>query len=95
MMMKKGIVDKAIVNNELWQTILHHRSTLTSMQGVGYTSDIRKRIQLLPPMQCREGWEKDYEEMSAAMIYGEHPTFETLMDSMRSLELLFKNQIGE
>ncbi len=29
------------------------------------------------------------------MIYGEHPTFETLMDSMRSLELLFKNQIGE
>lgn len=95
MMIQQGVADKAVPNDELWQTIHHHRSTLTSMQGVDYTSDIRKRIQLLPPMQCREGWEKDYEEMSAAMIYGEHPTFETLMDSMRSLELLFKNQIGE
>ena len=93
MMMKKGVVDKAIVNDELWQTILHHRSTLTSMQGVDYTPDIRKRIQLVPPMECRDGWKKDYEIMTGTMIYGDRPAFDVLMESMRNLELLFKNRV--
>ena len=40
MMMKQGIADKAVPNEELWQTIHHHRSTLTSMSGVDYSMDI-------------------------------------------------------
>ena len=90
MMMQKGVVDKAIVNDELWQTILHHRSTLTSMQGVDYDADIKKTIQLIPPSESLANWEKDYEEMSSAMIYGEKPSFVELLESMNRLELLFK-----
>lgn len=93
MMMQQGIADSAIPNNELWQTIHHHRSTLTSMQGVDYTPDIRKRIQLVPPTECRDGWQKDYEIMTETMIYGERPVFDVLMESMRNLELLFKNRV--
>ena len=93
MMMQQGIADSAIPNNELWQTIHHHRSTLTSMQGVDYTPDIRKRIQLVPPTECRDGWQKDYEIMTETMIYGERPVFEVLMENMRNLELQFKNCI--
>ena len=90
MMMKKGVADKAIVNDELWQTILHHRSTLTSMQGVDYDADIKKTIQLIPPRESLANWKKDYEEMSSAMIYGEKPVFAELIYSMNWLELLFK-----
>ena len=90
MMMKKGIVDKAIVNNELWQTILHHRSTLSSMQGVDSDADIKKTIQLIPPSESLANWKKDYEEMSSTMIYGEKPAFEELLESMNRLEMLFK-----
>ena len=93
MMMLQGIAEKAIPNNELWLTIHHHRSTLTSMQGVDYTPDIRKRIQLVPPTECRDDWKKDYEIMTGAMIYGERPPFEVLMESMRNLEILFKNRV--
>ena len=93
MMMQQGIAGKAIPNDELWQTIHHHRSTLTSMQGVDYTPDIRKRIQLVPPMECRDGWKKDYEIMTGTMIYGDRPAFDVLMESMRNLELLFKNRV--
>ena len=78
MMIQQGIADKAIPNDELWQTIHHYRSTLTSMQGVDYTPDIRKRIQLVPPMECMDGWKKDYEIMTDAMIYGERPAFDVL-----------------
>ena len=93
MMLMQGIADKAIPNDELWQTIHHHRSTLTSMQGVDYTPSIRDRIQLVPPMECRDGWKKDYEDMTGAMIYGERPPFEVLMESMRNLEILFKKRV--
>ena len=90
MMMKQGIENKAICNNELWETIHHHRSTLTSMQGVDYSVDIRKNIQLIPPKESLSNWKKDYEEMSSAMIYGEKPAFAELAESMNRLELLFK-----
>ncbi len=90
MMMKQGVADKAIPNEELWQTIHHHRSTLTSMSGVDYSIDIRRTIQLIPPKDSLANWRKDYEEMSSAMIYGEKPAFEELLESMNWLELLFK-----
>ena len=90
MMMKQGIADKAVPNNELWQTIHHHRSTLTSMNGVDYSVNIRRNIQLIPPKDSLANWRKDYEEMSSAMIYGEKPAFEELFESMNWLELLFK-----
>jgi hypothetical protein len=90
MMMQQGIAGKAIPNDELWQTIHHHRSTLTSMQGVDYDVDIKKTIQLIPPSESLANWKKDYEDMSSAMIYGEKPAFAELLESMNWLELLFK-----
>ena len=90
MMMQQGVADNAIPNDELWQTIHHHRSTLTSMNGVDYSANIRRTIQLIPPKDSLANWRKDYEEMSSAMIYGEKPAFEELLESMNWLELLFK-----
>ena len=90
MMMQQGVAEKAVHNDELWQTILHHRSTLTSMQGVDYDADIKKTIQLIPPSESLANWKKDYEDMSSAMIYGEKPVFAELLESMNRLELLFK-----
>ena len=90
MMMKQGVADKAVPNEELWQTIHHHRSTLTSMSGVDYSMDIRKNIKLIPPKESLAEWKKDYEDMTAAMIYGEKPAFAELLESMYRLEILFK-----
>lgn len=90
MMMKKGVDKRALPNNELWEAIRHSRSMLTPMQGVDYMADIRKNIQLIPPKDSLANWRKDFEEMSSAMIYGEKPAFEELLESMNWLELLFK-----
>lgn len=62
------------------------------MQGVDYTPDIRDRIQLVPPKECRDNWQNDYELMTGAMIYGPRPTFAELMDSMKELERRFRNR---
>lgn len=90
MMMKKGIDKRALPNKKLWEAIRHSRSMLTPMQGVDYMADIQKNIQLIPPKESMRDWKKDFEEMSSAMIYGEKPAFEELLESMNWLELLFK-----
>jgi hypothetical protein len=50
-MMDCDFAIKAITGNELWETIRHHREVFTRINGVDYTSDIRKRIVLIPPEQ--------------------------------------------
>ena len=78
-------------NDELWNTIHHHRELFTSMSGVDYTPDIRKRIRLLPPDDVMDDWYNDYKDMQSSMIYGEKPSFEELIEKMRELENLFHN----
>lgn len=92
MMMKNGVHESAIKDDELWETIQHHRSILTSVQGVDYSTDVRDRICLVPPKEYMASWEKDYEDMSESMIYGEHPTFSELLDVMHTLEDMFRKR---
>lgn len=92
MMMRKGIDKRAVSDDELWNTIHHHRSTLTSISGVDYTPDIRSRIVLTPPAECVEDWKSDYQAMQGSMIYNNPPSFEELLQSMAELEMAFKNQ---
>jgi hypothetical protein len=90
MMMKTDIASKAIADDDLWNTIHHHRETLTSMKGVDYTPDIRSRICLIPPTSIIKSWQDDYNDMRLAMIYGTAPTFEELILEMKVLENQFK-----
>lgn len=92
MMMRKGIDKRAVSDDELWNMIHHHRSTLTSISGVDYTPDIRSRIVLTPPAECVEDWKSDYQAMQGSMIYNNPPSFEELLQSMAELEMAFKKQ---
>lgn len=92
MMMRKGIDKRAVSDDELWNTIHHHRSTLTSISGVDYTPDIRSRIVLTLPAECVEDWKSDYQAMQGSMIYNNPPSFEELLQSMAELEMAFKKQ---
>ena len=91
--MNTDIASRAIADDDLWNTIHHHRELFTSMSGVDYTPDIRKRIRLLPPDDVIDDWRNDYKDMQSSMIYGEKPTFTELMKKMRELENLFHNTI--
>ena len=88
-MMGTDIVSRAIANDKLWNTIHHHRELFTSVSGVDYTPDIRKRIKLLPPNDIINDWCNDYNDMQSSMIYGEETTFEELIEKMKELENLF------
>lgn len=91
-MMDCDFAKAAITNDDLWNTIHHHREVFTHMKDVDYTPDIRDRIILLPPANIRNIWKADYESMRRTMIYGESLAFEALMSRMEELQLRFRNR---
>ena len=90
-MIDESFAIEAISNNELWETIAHHRKLFTSVLGVDYAPDIRKRIQLIPPSNVVAIWEKDYREMQDSMIYGDSLPFDKLLERIHILENRFHN----
>ncbi|WP_301197117.1 nucleotidyl transferase AbiEii/AbiGii toxin family protein [Bacteroides caecimuris] len=90
-MLEAGIADMAIPNNELWETIRHHREVFTSIRDVDYTPDVRKRIALTPPESVIEDWRNDYDTMVANMIYEDKvPTFSDILAGATKIESKFK-----
>ena len=91
MMMEKDFAITAVKDDELWETIRHHREIFTSVKGMDYTPDIRKRIVLIPREDIIAVWEKDYAEMLANMIYGsDKPTFKQIIEKMQVLQERFR-----
>jgi hypothetical protein len=90
-MMDCDFAVKAIADNELWETIRHHREVFTHVNGVDYTPDVRKRIILIPPESAWAEWKNDYETMCNSMIYGEKLTFDKLMERINELQKRFRN----
>lgn len=91
-MMDCDFAKAAITNDDLWNTIYHHREMFTHMKDVDYTPDIRDRIVLLPPANIRNIWKSDYETMRGTMIYGESVSFDELLIRMEKLQTRFRNR---
>lgn len=86
MMMDKDFALDAIKDDDLWESIRHHREIFTSVKGVDYSPDIKNRIVLVPRPDIIKIWEADYYAMSSAMIFGDKPSFSELLARMNALE---------
>ena len=91
--MDKDFAIKAISNDELWNTIRHHREKFTHINGVDYSQDIRSKISLVPPEQVIDNWQQDYEAMQNSMFYGNSLTFNELIERIKQLEERIRQRI--
>ncbi|MBO5834955.1 MAG: nucleotidyl transferase AbiEii/AbiGii toxin family protein [Bacteroidales bacterium] len=91
-MMDKEFAIGAIKDDELWNTIHHHRNVFTHVHDVDYSPDIRDRIVLVPPKEHFQTWAADYADMQSSMIYGDSLSFSELIERMRELETRFQNR---
>lgn len=91
-MMDKEFAIDAIEDDELWNTIHHHRDVFTHMHDVDYTQDIRDRIILVPPTEYFQRWAADYANMQSSMIYGDSLSFNELIERIKELERRFKDR---
>lgn len=91
-MMNNDFARNAVTDDVLWESIRHHREIYTSVRGVDYAPDVRKRIQLIPRKDIIDTWRTDYEAMRESMIYGEKPTFDELLKGLAKLQKMFRRE---
>lgn len=80
----------AVSDDELWETIRHHREVFTSIRGVDYTPDVRRRIVLVPPEEYESEWRRDYDAMQKSMIYGDKMSYDSLISHISELQDMFR-----
>ena len=85
-MMGHKFAQEAIADDALWESIRHHREIYTSVNGMDYSPDVRERLELVPREDIMDAWKTDYEQMMSAMIYGEKPSWDELMQAMKELQ---------
>lgn len=84
---KAGIADKAIVDKELYETIVTHRHKFSRVGGVNYNNHNPRTLNPIPPEDIADDWKKDYAKMLEDMIYEENkPTYEELIQNLTELK---------
>jgi predicted nucleotidyltransferase component of viral defense system len=89
-MMDTSFAIEVLNDRELYKAIVAHRSTLTKMKEVDYTTHTPDKINFVPPLNVIDLWKADYESMRKNMIYGKSLPFEKLMDRIRELNERFR-----
>ena len=74
---------KALTDKKLYKTIVVHRDKFSHLKGVDYSKHEPQLIKIIPPEKLLSLWEKDYNEMSESMIYGEKLSFAELIDRLK------------
>jgi predicted nucleotidyltransferase component of viral defense system len=90
-MMDTNFATEALNDRELYKAIVAHRSTLTKMKEVDYTTHTPDKINFVPPLNIIDLWKADYESMQNNMIYGKSLPFDELIDRIKELNERFRN----
>jgi len=77
--------EEALLDRDLYKTIVAHRDKFSHLGGVDYAKHEPKFINIIPPESVLSLWEKDYAEMSESMIYGEKLSFNKLINNLKQV----------
>ena len=77
---------EALKNMELYKNIVVHREKFNPLRALDYANHIPSKIKIIPPIGVIKDYEKDYEQMSKFMIYGELLNFNHLMKRILELQ---------
>lgn len=86
-LMQSEIGERAIADDKLFNSVKLHREVFFRITWVDYTTLTKGKLKLLPLEKHIEWWKKDYEDMSE-MFLGDAPTFDEILASITSLEIM-------
>ena len=75
--------DKVLSNQELYAEIVYHRQLFTKLGGVDYKLHNPRTINPIPPVHLLDAWKRDYSIMQEQMIYGDSPSFDELLETIK------------
>ncbi|GEC72134.1 Nucleotidyl transferase AbiEii toxin, Type IV TA system [Flavobacterium flevense] len=83
--------DAALQNKELYETIVKHRFKFTKVGDIDYNLHQPQTINPIPSTDIIEAWKADYKTMQEQMIYGDSPSFETIISKLTELKTKINN----
>lgn len=72
----------ALVNQELFESIIAHRKVMTPMKTTNYDELTLKTLSIVPPEDHLDNYKADYKEMQGSMIHGETIEFDALLNEI-------------
>ena len=81
---------QALKDKQLYDDIIEHRRTFYALKYVDYDKLKRDTIDFYPPSAVLSEWKNDYEQMTHDFIYGDHLSFENLLDRIKVLRDRFR-----
>lgn len=75
--------EKALADKELYAEIVNHRLRYTRLGGVDYKRHNPETIHPIPDPEVIEAWKEDYSKMKTQMIYGDSPSFEEMLETIK------------
>lgn len=96
---KEHIDERAIANEELYRAVLEHRRKFIGLKGFDYDELYPATLCIVPKEEIAHQWEEDYQFMCEHMIYGETPSFNSLIENIKTLNRRiqdqWKNSVGK
>ncbi len=83
-LIQSGFALKAIEDRELYETIVKHRYKHTRIGGIDYNLHQPQTIDPVPITKFIDEWKADYKTMQEQMIYGDSPSFESMINAIRN-----------
>ncbi|MBN9293726.1 MAG: nucleotidyl transferase AbiEii/AbiGii toxin family protein [Flavobacteriia bacterium] len=79
----------AITDDELFNTIVEHRKSVTPIRGIDYSNHKKGKLKIVPPQEVIQDWENDYKEMQQNMMAGESLPWNALIERIKEIEIRF------
>ncbi|MFG0590687.1 nucleotidyl transferase AbiEii/AbiGii toxin family protein [Myroides odoratimimus] len=79
----------AIVDDNLFTSIVDHRKKVTPLRGIDYSNHKKGKLSILPPEEVLEKWEEDYKTMQEYMIIGGSLNWTDLLICLKEIENKF------
>lgn len=76
----------ALRDKELYETIVRHRFRFTKIGDIDYNLHQPQTINPIPSIEIIDNWKADYNTMQEQMIYGDSPSFETIISTLLELK---------
>lgn len=84
--MQSDFGEKAISDDQLFETIVEHRKSVTPIRGLDYSNHQKGKLSILPPDTVIKKWEDDYKTMQENMLVGNHLNWEDLLKEIKNIE---------
>ena len=91
-MMETEIAEAAIIDKQLYNTLIRHREAYIRISWMDYTTLQPEKISFVPPAEIMDAYKKDYQMMQEQMIYGEAEKFDDLIYKLKDLQLRFRKR---